>query len=92
MGDVIVGWKPDARVLCETPSSVRELRRLVEVDGRNPDQIRALLLWLFDGGYQPRGDFDWRPNVTSGKSLRNAWDKLDTLYCARAGANGHREP
>jgi hypothetical protein len=92
MGDSIVGWKPDARVLCETASSVRELRRLVEIDGRDPDRVRALLIWLFGGGYQPRGDFDWRPNVTSGESLRRAWDKLDTLYKSQRDANGHGEP
>lgn len=79
-------WKPDARPQVESPSSLEQLRLLVESDGRKPDDVMGLLAWLFGGDkaeldYEPKGDgFDWRPNVLSGAKLRKHWDALDALY------------
>lgn len=78
------GWKPDVRVMSST-KSLNEMDALLRIDGRDPRRVRALLAWLFGGGYVPKDDFDWRPNILSGTSLRKHWDRLDAQF-ARADA------
>jgi hypothetical protein len=85
LGDCIHHWKPDARITCEGTRSVTAIDRMLRIDKRDPTRIRGLLTWLFRGGkndYQPRGDFDWRPNILSGDSLRRQYDKLDVAFTA----------
>jgi len=82
----IAHWKPDAKIQVRSPASLEQLRLLVEADGRNPDDVKALLAWLFGGNaaeldYAPRDPgFDWRRNVLSGTKLRKHWDVLDDLF------------
>lgn len=94
LGDGIALWKPDARITCDTSArSVEGMRLLVRADGRDPERVKDVIAWLFGGrpvDYQPRGEFDWRPNIASGATLRKHWDKLSSAMEAsrRAGANG----
>lgn len=76
-------WKADANM---SPSSVRSLRSfdaLLLTDARDFDHTKEILAWIFrgqPGDYAPVGEFDWRPNLLSGDSVRRAWDKLDILF------------
>jgi len=72
-------WKPDAAPTTDSADSRRGLAALLGADNRSPDDIRAMLDWLFGGGYRPHDDFDWRRNVLSGGKLRKQWDTLDAL-------------
>lgn len=84
--DWITDWKPDAKPQVKSAASLEQLRLLVEADGRDPDDVKGLLAWLFGGNpkerdYEPREPgFDWRRNVLSGAKLRKHWDVLDDLY------------
>lgn len=78
-------WKPDVHI--ETGKrSLDGMDALLRIDKRDPARVRAVLSWLFTGGYSPSSSgFDWRPNVLSGASLRKQWDKLEVAYNAAGG-------
>jgi len=81
------GWKSDVRVEATSARSLTGMDALLRRDGRDPDKVRRVIAWLFGSGYRPTSDFDWRPIVLSGVTLRRHWDKLDTLF-ARHGEQG----
>ena len=61
----------------------------MRIDKRDPAKVRAVLDWLFGGGYEPDdpAKFDWRPNVLSGHSLRRQFDRLEVALDAFTGAS-----
>ena len=76
LAEAIRAWRPTARIDADSKSSRLALSRLVGTDRRDPEEVRAVIAWLFGGGYQPRDDFDWRPNILSGAKLRKHYDRL----------------
>lgn len=83
MARLIRRWGPERKIRCESPASVEEIRRLIQVDGRPAVDVRCVLVWLFsDGPDDYKGDerFDWRDVIVSGRSLRKSWDHLASLY------------
>lgn len=76
-------WKPDANVSSSSVRSLRGFDALLLTDKRDFGHTKEILAWIFRGNggdYEPRGEFDWRPNLLSGDSVRRAWDKLDVLF------------
>jgi hypothetical protein len=47
-----------------------EFDKLIRLDGREPERIRAVLTWC-----QTRGNF-WQPNILSPATLRDKWGRL----------------
>lgn len=59
--------------------SLMAIDRLLRLDGRDPEDVRSVIWWLFgddDWCYAPTGEFDWRPNILSGEALRRQYDRL----------------
>jgi hypothetical protein len=73
-------WKSDARVDANARRSRDGMDALLRLDGRDPAKVRAVIDWLFTGGYAPHNEFDWRPNILSGASLRKHWDRIETQH------------
>lgn len=97
MAKGIKHWKSDARVTCESAASLRAFDALLRIDGRDVQECRQVLYWLFNcetGDYEASGQFDWRPNVASGGALRKQYDRLVTQMNNQAeglsAQNGHR--
>ena len=85
-------WKPDAKVdsVTRSKSSREGMDGLVRIDGRDPERVEELIVWLYGGersDYQPRpgSDFDWRANIRSGAKLRAQWDVLEDLAVKTGG-------
>lgn len=88
LGRALKHWKPDVRAQTESTRSLREMDLMLRKDRRDVRRVKAVLDWLFlgEGGcYSPEGEFDWRPNVNSGATLRKHFDKLESAFLRDAG-------
>ena len=88
LGRALKHWKPSARIQTESTRSMREMDLMLRKDRRDVRRVKAVLDWLFlgEGGcYAPDGEFDWRPNVNSGATLRKHFDKLESAFLRDAG-------
>lgn len=61
-----------------TQTWIREMDRLIRIDGRDPASINRVLVWL-DTGTDPVASF-WRSNVRSPQKLRERWDQMAEQY------------
>jgi hypothetical protein len=52
-----------------TTTWLRDMRLLIDRDGRSPDKIRKMIDWVSQDSF-------WAPNIRSPKKLRLQWDKL----------------
>lgn len=55
-------------------SEIREMERMIRLDGRSDEQIEAVIRWLF-ASPDEIASF-WRPNVRSVRKLRSRWDQI----------------
>jgi hypothetical protein len=53
---------------------VRDMERLMRIDGRAPEDVERVIRWL-DRGADDVASF-WQPNVRSPKKLREKWDQM----------------
>lgn len=78
--DSIVSWHGSLSKTTKPERWAEHFEKMLALDGRTPDEIRAVVDWLSkDDG---KDAAFWRPNILSGKKLREKFDVLK----ARMGA------
>lgn len=63
---------------------IRDIDRAMRIDGRTHDELIGCINWI----YSPAGEF-WKPNILSGKKLREKFDTMEAQMM-RSGAKNKR--
>ncbi|MED1786511.1 hypothetical protein P4V47_03140 [Brevibacillus laterosporus] len=71
--DCILRWKPNAKVPNESPEGLMswadEMRKLMELDGRDKKDIQLVIQWATSNAF-------WQINIISVRKLRIHFNKL----------------
>lgn len=82
LADRIAESDPEALRPSVTKAWVTTMERIIRIDGRPPEKIRAAIDWVFTN---PAGEF-WIANVRSPQKLREQYDRLrrDAMRASKA--------
>jgi hypothetical protein len=75
------GYKPVV-----TPAWIRDMERMIRLDGREPAAVAKVLRWLHEG--EGKTAQFWRPNIQSPATLRGQWVRMSEQYAVERRASG----